>query len=221
MYPERASSHSLAHTLVIYLSSHGESCNSQLGISLTKEEEGQLGGQSRCRGKEIKISFKRDLTLYHPSLILPYNCYLYILCLKKKKKTTLFIDWAVAQAFSLSSCPRSCKINLTKPMLWNEATFTGSPLKIRSSAQGSRVLHLFLFLSAAPLSCDLGEEFSSAKKEIRDKKAVPRKFHETVRSHRLNTKPELPGGMELSAVLRLPTLQVFQAPAWACTHRRK
>ncbi|KAG5207670.1 hypothetical protein JEQ12_017434, partial [Ovis aries] len=90
---------------------------------------------------------------------------------------------------------------------------TGSPFKIRSSAQGSRVLHLFLFLSAAPLSCDLGEEFSSAKKEIRDKKAVPRKFHETVRSHRLNTKPELPGGMELSAVLRLPTLQVFQAPA--------
>ena len=121
MHPESASSHSLAHTLVIYLSSHGESCNSQLGISLTKGEEGQLGGQSRCRGKEIKTSFKGDLTLYHPCLILPYNLFVHSVPEEKKKKQ-LFIDWAIAQAFSLSSCPRSCKINL-KPMLWNEATF--------------------------------------------------------------------------------------------------
>lgn len=129
-----------SHTGYLFELSYGESCNSQLGISLTKGEEGQLGGQSRCRGKEIKISFKGDLTLYHPSLILPYNCYLYILCLKKNK-TKLFIDWAVAQAFGLSSSPRSCKINLTK--LWSEATFNWKSIQnkeLRPRVQGPAFL---------------------------------------------------------------------------------
>ena len=211
MHPESASSHSLAHTLVIYLSSHGESCNSQLGISLTKGEEGQLGGQSRCRGKEIKTSFKGDLTLYHPCLILPYNLFVHSVPEEKKKNNFSLIGLLPR----LLVChPVHGAAKSTSSLCFEmRQHLTGSPFKIRSSAQGSRVLHFFLFLSAAPLSSDLGEEFSFAKKEIRDKKAVPRKFHETLRSHRLNTKPELPGEMERSAVLLLPTLQVFQVPA--------
>ena len=171
MRPESASSHSLAHTPVIYLSSHGESCNSQLGISLTKGEEGQLGGHSRCRGKEIKISFKGDLTLYHPSLILPYNCYLYILCLKKKKKTNFSLIGLLPRLLVCHPVHGAAKS--TSPSFEVRQHLTGSPFKIRSSDQGSRVLHFFLFLSVAPLSSNLGEEFSFAKREIRDKKAVP------------------------------------------------
>ena len=171
MRPESASSHSLAHTPVIYLSSHGESCNSQLGISLTKGEEGQLGGHSRCRGKEIKISFKGDLTMYHPSLILPYNCYLYVLCLKKKKKTNFSLIGLLPRLLVCHPVHGAAKS--TSPSFEVRQHLTGSPFKIRSSDQGSRVLHFFLFLSAAPLSSNLGEEFSFAKREIRDKKAVP------------------------------------------------
>lgn len=105
----------MVHTLAFHLSSHRESFNAKIGISLTKEGEGKSGRKYRHRGKKFKW-FLRNLKLYHPSLNLPYNCSLFVHSVPEKKK--LFIDGAIVQAVRSASSPQSCEVTLPKPMVY-------------------------------------------------------------------------------------------------------
>lgn len=132
--------------------------------------------------------------MYHASLILPYNYYLYVLCLEKKNNFSLIGQLSRLLAWH----PARRAVKSTSPSLRFEMRqhLTGSPLKIRSTAQGSRVWCFFLLL-AAHLSSDLAEEIYSAKeeiysakKEIRDKKQCRESSMRRSETLHLNPKPE-------------------------------
>lgn len=161
------------------------SCNSQMGIPWTRE--GEATGM-RVQMQRNENNFPRGPRI----VIIPARTSL-------RSVTCTFCAWRKATFSMIGPLSRFLAWHpahkAAKPTSSNlcfemRQRQTRSPFKIRSLVQGSRVLPFFLLLPAAPLSSDLGGKSSLAQKEIRDKKAVPRNFSETLRSCRLNTKPE-------------------------------
>lgn len=164
----RASSHRLAHTLAFYLGSHGGSFNSQIGISLTKEGEGESGGRYRWGvGKKSQPFIARELKLCHPSLSLPYTVfYLYVHSVpgKKKQQNDLLLIGQLSRLLAWLPVPSAGKSALPSLCFEMRKHLAGSPFRVGSLAQGSTVLCWFSSVSLIS-AIHLGEEPYLAKRD--------------------------------------------------------